>query len=97
MKRIPARFETASVKSGGYVKNLSKEGLFVRSDVLPMPGDAVTVRFETPEGRKLELAGVVRWTTAQIGDPEHVKGGFGVQLDAEDGDWASFFEEVLLG
>ncbi len=38
MSRIPAIFVCGSLKAEGYVKNLSKEGLFVRTESLPLPG-----------------------------------------------------------
>lgn len=96
MKRIPVQFETASVRSGGHIKNLSKQGVFVRSNVLPMPGDRVSLVIERRDGSKVEAAGVVRWTTAQLGDPEIAQPGFGVELSAANREFESFFEEILL-
>ncbi len=69
----------------------------MRSNVLPMPGDAVTMHFESRTGSKLEILGTVRWTTAQIGDHDQTQPGFGVQLNQRTADYDSFFEEILLG
>ena len=96
MQRIPVRFSTNSVKADGHIKNLSKEGVFVRANVLPFPGDHISIRFESRQGSKLEILGTVRWTTAQINDPEITQPGFGVQLDQKSPDYDAFFEEVLL-
>lgn len=96
LKRIPVQFETASVRASGHIKNLSKQGIFVRSNVLPMPGDRVSLVFEKRDGSKVEVAGIVRWTTAQIGDPEAAQPGFGVELSGETREFHSFFEEILL-
>jgi hypothetical protein len=97
MKLIPVRFETHSVRASGQIKNLSKEGLFIRSNVLPMAGDPVTMRFEARDGRKLELWGEVRWTTAQMSDHESAHPGFGVLLNQASADYQEFFEDILLG
>jgi hypothetical protein len=97
MKLIPVRFETSSVRSSGHIKNLSREGLFIRANVLPMAGDPVTIRFEAKDGRKLELEGEIRWTTAQMADHEAIQPGFGVLLHTADADYQEFFEEILLG
>jgi hypothetical protein len=97
MKRIPVRFATGSVRAGGHIKNLSKEGVFIRSNVLPMRGDTVEITFETREGRKIEIEGEVRWTTAQMDNHEAAQPGFGVQLLRAGADYQEFFEGILLG
>jgi Tfp pilus assembly protein PilZ len=96
IKRIPVRFSTASARAGGHIKNLSKEGVFVRSNVLPMRGDAIEISFETRDGRKIEVAGDVRWTTAQMDNHEAAQPGFGVQLREPSAEYMEFFEEILL-
>jgi uncharacterized protein (TIGR02266 family) len=96
MKRIPVRFATNSVRASGHIKNLSKEGVFIRSNVLPMPGDTVTISFETPDGRKVETEGSVRWTTAQMADHEAAQPGFGVQFHRTGTDYQDFFTQILL-
>ena len=97
MRRIPVRFSTASARAGGHIKNLSKEGLFVRSNVLPMRGDPIEISFETQDGRKIEVSGEVRWTTAQMDDHEAAQPGFGVLLHDPGSEYLDFFEGVLLG
>jgi hypothetical protein len=62
-----------------------------------MAGDPVTIRFEAKDGRKLELEGEIRWTTAQMADHEAIQPGFGVLLHTADADYQEFFEEILLG
>ena len=61
--RVPASFESGEVRGKGHVKNVSKGGLFLRSDVLPEPGSEIRVLFHTQQGRKVEIEGIVVWST----------------------------------
>jgi hypothetical protein len=38
---IRAAFEAGELRGVGHVKNVSKEGLFLRSDILPQPGSEI--------------------------------------------------------
>jgi hypothetical protein len=63
LKRIPAAFEAGQLRGKGHIKNVSKEGLFLRSAVLPPVGEDVRVIFHDRTGTKIEVRGTVRWTT----------------------------------
>src|SRR5262245_49300886 len=91
---IRAAFEAGELRGVGHVKNVSKEGLFVRSDILPPPGSEIRVLFHDRRGDKIELHGCVRWTTAQLGD-KSARPGFGVQLSKPDDAFRAFYEEIL--
>jgi uncharacterized protein (TIGR02266 family) len=95
VSRIPVQFQSNTLHGTGHIKNLHQEGLLIRSHLLPRPGDTVEVTFSTPDGRKIELTGLVRWTTKQL--KEEVPPGFGVQLDRVDEEYLRFFERILLG
>ena len=95
VKRIPVRFQAESLRGAGHIKNLTQEGIFVRSDVLPEPGENISVGFDAPDGRKVEIEGVVRWTTAQF-PKRGVRPGFGVRLHRVDEEYLRFFESILL-
>ncbi len=95
VERIPVRFQAESIRGEGHIKNLTQEGIFVRSDVLPEAGENVSVSFETTEGRKVEIEGVVRWTTTQF-PKRSVRPGFGVRLHRVDEEYLRFFESILL-
>jgi hypothetical protein len=97
MSQIPVQFESEGVRGQGQIKNLHKEGLFVRSHLLPRPGSRVSLRFESARGKKLEIEGSVRWTTAQMPDAADAQPGFGVLLDRIDESYLRFYEKVLLG
>ncbi len=95
VSRIPVQFVAESIHGTGHIKNLNQEGLLIRTGVLPDPGDTVHLNFMSPEGRKVEVEGIVRWTTAQM--DETVPAGFGVKLVRVDEEYLRFFESILLG
>jgi hypothetical protein len=99
VQRIPARFSTATAQGAGHVKNLCKEGLFLRTDALPEPGEQVQVLILTRERLKIEVLGTVRWTTDQLPDSEEVEPGqegFGVLIEAPSEEFREFFADLLL-
>ena len=95
MARIPAMFMCGGMTSEGYVKNLSKEGLFLRTESLPKPGEPVHVLLRPPEGERVEVKGVVCWTTDQVPDRSPQK-GFGMLIDAPTTEYLELFQNVLL-
>jgi hypothetical protein len=97
LKRIPAAFEAGALRGKGHIKNVSKEGLFVRTAVLPPVGCEVRVLFPARNGSKIEVHGTVRWTTDQLPEGEKAKPGFGVYIPRGNDDFEEFFEQILLG
>ncbi|MCP4007455.1 MAG: hypothetical protein GY725_25020 [bacterium] len=95
VERIPAAFETASFRGTGYIKNVTKEGLFVRADQLPPPMEPVRVIFHNRDGNKIEVIGSVRWTTDQL-QREDTKPGFGMRIETQSPDFLEFFEQILV-
>jgi hypothetical protein len=95
MSRIPVQFQAGTLRGTGHIKNLTQEGLLVRSHILPAPGDSVYVTLTTPEGGKIEVEGIVRWTTAQMDETAPL--GFGVRLVRVDEDYLRFFERIVNG
>lgn len=94
--RIPAWFKAGNIRGEGHVKNLCKEGLFVRTANLPEPGSDVRVVMEAHGGDKVEVNGTVRWTTAQLPPEEHAQPGFGVLISPVPESFRAFFERVLV-
>ncbi|HXJ36447.1 MAG TPA: PilZ domain-containing protein [Candidatus Eisenbacteria bacterium] len=97
LKRIPASFEAGQVRGKGHIKNVSKEGLFLRTSVLPNVGDEVRVIFPDRTGSKIEARGTVRWTTLQLPVEQQAKPGFGVHVPRGNEAFDDFFEQILLG
>jgi len=92
---IRAAFEAGELRGVGHVKNVSKGGLFLRSDILPQPGSEIRILFHDRRGDKIELHGCVRWTTAQLAGEHGARPGFGVQLLEADPAFRAFYEEIL--
>ncbi len=97
MKRIPAAFEAGKLRGKGHIKNISKEGLFVRTSVLPSAGTPVRIVFHDRHGSKVEVHGTVRWSTAQLPPAEKAKPGFGVYIEPGNEEFSEFFEHILTG
>jgi PilZ domain-containing protein len=97
LKRIPASYEAGKMRGKGHIKNVSKEGLFVRSSALPPIGAEVRIVFPDRNGTKIEVRGVVRWTTNQLPPAEKAKPGFGVYIARGNDTFDDFFEQILLG
>ncbi len=96
VRRIPAKFSSPTMHGTGHVKNLSKQGLFMRTNVLPEPGEEVSVIILTRDRRKIEVIGRVRWTTAQLGPETPAQPGFGMYIERASDEFVEFFTDLLL-
>ncbi len=95
--RVLATFETDAGIGTGYIKNVTKDGVFLRSQTgtLPVSGEPVNVIFLDLFGRKIEVSGTVRWTTAQLDPAEQAKAGFGMQIDSPSDEYLEFYGQLL--
>jgi hypothetical protein len=93
--RVRVRFETATVRGQGRVRNIHKEGMFVASHLLPTPLEPLRIVIEAGN-RKVEVKGVVRWTSAQYPNRGPTS-GFGVQLERATPEYLEFFASLLVG
>ncbi len=96
VKRIPARYQCEGMIGKGHIKNVTKEGLFLRTDRLPSPGSRIRVIFEPKDGPKVEVSGTVRWTTGQLPPSADSPPGFGMQIENVTDEFLEFFEQILL-
>jgi len=92
-KRLTALVYADGDYANGHVKNLSKMGLFVRSNMMPPPGTEVRIRFETITGEKIDVEGVVRWNTSGMPRDDSAD-GFGVHLPKPSKDYLNFFAKM---
>ena len=93
--RITVRFESPRIEGLGYLKNISPDGLFVRTIQLPAAEELVRVVFQDPQGPWVEVSGTVRWNTLQIESEESVPAGFGMRLDEVSKAYESFFRALV--
>ena len=77
---LQTRFEAGELSGTGKIRNLGDHGLFVGSNLIPEEGEAVLVTFTVPEGFRVEVSGLVWWTTCESGDARHRTQGFGLRL-----------------
>ena len=98
VKRIPAAFEGGDMRGRGHIKNVSKGGLFLRTDVLPPRGTQVRVLFHNRDGSKIEVRGTVTWNTSELDaeDQRATRPGFGMYFDATGSDFREFHEQLML-
>jgi hypothetical protein len=73
---IRAEFSAGPAHGYGRLLDISAEGLFVRSALLPPRGPVYMV-LRTPTGREIRVSGEVRWNTA---GKRFRASGFGVRL-----------------
>jgi hypothetical protein len=73
---IRAEFSAGAARGYGRLLDISADGLFVRSALLP-PRGPVHMVLRTPTGREIRVAGEVRWNTA---GKRFRASGFGVRL-----------------
>jgi hypothetical protein len=92
---LEAHFQSGRLRGLGYVRNLSKEGMFISSDQLPQPGAPIALTIETPGGNKIDLNGTVRWTTAQLPNASGAPAGFGVRFEHSPA-YRQLYEALLL-
>ena len=94
-RRITAIFDAPSFSGKGYVLNISKNGMFLRSDVLPAPGEPVSVMFLDLSGGTVETSGTVRWTTEELDAGKVAKPGFGIRIEHASREYLTFYQSLL--
>jgi|SRR6516162_9334357 hypothetical protein len=96
VQRIAAKFQAGSVRGEGYLKNVSKKGMFLRTGVLPAVGSEVRVFLRDRRGVDVEIVGKVAWTTKQLPPGAKAQPGFGISIDRDDPAFVEFFEQILF-
>ena len=88
-RRVPCTvdvlFQAGMACGHAHLADLSPDGVCVRSVLQPERGDAVSIRFETPEGQKAALTGSVVWSKASE---------FGVRIDDRNEAYLSLVESL---
>ncbi|MFQ5698111.1 MAG: PilZ domain-containing protein [Myxococcota bacterium] len=88
-ERISVRFMADGAESVGYLKNVSRAGIFIRAQDLPRPGAAVALQFRSPSGVLVDLRGEVRWNTHGL--TAVASAGFGVAIQEPSREYVEFF------
>jgi Tfp pilus assembly protein PilZ len=90
---IPAEFEAGGQSGHGKVKNVSLGGLFVDTPLIPHQGETIRLRM-SPNGRTLDVTGMVWWTTREQKSSKRIQ-GFGLRVLEEDDGYRAFVEKQL--
>ena len=89
---IHVEFHAAGLSATGAIQNLTERGLFIASGEHPARGACVTIRFTTPDKRRVEVSGCVGWIRDSGRDQ-----GFGVALAGVDFEYRAFIARLLAG
>lgn len=87
-RRIHARYDTelsVDYSSGenflfSYITNISKMGIFIRTNRPPARGTRMRIRFGLPDGEILKLEGEVVWVNHLRDDGDDLNPGVGVRF-----------------
>jgi hypothetical protein len=88
---LPVEFRIGSRVAEGTVRNASDGGMFVETRAIPPQGESVSLRFYPRSEARVEVSGLVWWTTE--GSPQARRRGFGMRLLEDDARYA----ELLAG
>ncbi len=86
---LPATYVVGPAQGEGNVQNLSADGLYLRTPMLPKEGERVVITFTTPNERKVEVEGHIQWITEDATVPS----GFGVSLSSFGDDYLVVVED----
>ncbi len=89
---IPVEIRSSGRVSEGTVRNASDGGMFVETRAIPPQGEAVSLRFFARREARVEISGLVWWTTEGSPNP-HRRRGFGLRLLEDD----ARYVELLAG
>ncbi|MEM7410778.1 MAG: PilZ domain-containing protein [Myxococcota bacterium] len=90
---IDTEFEAGSVHGKGKIRNVAEGGAFVGTSQVPDQGDLVVLSFRDGRGGRLDVSGLVWWTTSEA-PGAHTRPGFGVRLLDDDPDYERFVESL---
>jgi Tfp pilus assembly protein PilZ len=91
---IKTDFVAGELKAKGKIRNLCAGGLFVRTSAVPEQGESVRLRFRAPTGARVDVAGLVWWTTVERGLNDR-QTGFGVRVLDPGDDYQALIEMLL--
>jgi hypothetical protein len=88
--RIEVRFLVEGREAVGYLRNVSRAGVFIAIADPPRPGAAIALQFYPPIGGLVDIRGEVRWNTHGLAGAE-VLPGFGVLIQEPPPEYLRFF------
>jgi len=89
-KRLEATFSSGGLSYRGILSNLSRNGLFIRTNRGFAPGSAVDIELVMPDNTVCRLKGVVKRTLKT--PMSSMKNGMGIELTEKDRAYLNFIE-----
>jgi hypothetical protein len=89
---IHAVFEAESTHGEGHLGNVSRTGLFMRTNTLPECGESVCVVFTDSRGQQLKVWGTVQWIRGHTDMGKGAPPGFGLEIEVFSGDYNGFID-----
>lgn len=90
--QIAVRFVAEGSESTGILRDVSRQGVYIRAGQIPRPGAVIAVQFEDPEGGLIDARGEVRWNVNPQGDQPS---GFGVIVYEPSRRFREFVDRAL--
>lgn len=90
---IQTEFEAGPHKGQGKICNVGEGGAFVGTPQPPNQGETVRLSFRDRKGRRLDVTGLVWWTTDEAPGAHRVP-GFGMRLLDESEEYQAFVESL---
>ncbi len=90
---ISATFAVGTIAGQGRVENLSRDGLFLRTPVLPKEGEPIRITLRPPTGASIDVRGEVCWNSVSLA--EATPPGFGVALFDYGSDYSALIGRVI--
>jgi Tfp pilus assembly protein PilZ len=90
-KRLEATFSSGGLSYRGILSNLSRNGLFIRTNHGFAPGSTVDIELVMPDNKVCRLKGLVKRTT-KTPMLSSMKNGMGIELTEKDAAYLNFIE-----
>lgn len=93
-KRLEVEFSAAGMSFKGISSNISKRGLFIRTQHGFVPGTKIAIKLHLPDGSISTLKGIVKRTVKTI--HTFIKNGMGVEILETDPAFENFLKQEFL-
>lgn len=94
VRRLQAEFEGGGLSGRGLTSDISRKGLFIRTQKALAPGTSVTVRLHLSDGKLSTVRGIVRRAIKVPIYASEIKNGMGIEIIEMDDAFSSLLNEL---
>lgn len=94
VRRLEAEFEGGGLSGRGLTSDISRKGLFIRTQKALAPGSTVTVRLHLSDGRISTIRGIVRRAIKVPIYASEIKNGMGIEIIEMDDAFRTLISEL---